>query len=58
LEKASTIGRVCHEMLYFDAEKEVFLAIYSTVGLLALLTWTLVPPRVPWHEEDDHSSIS
>jgi hypothetical protein len=50
-EGASQLGRWCNEILYWRGELWVFLLIYSSVGLLVLLTFVLLPPRLPWRTE-------
>lgn len=54
LDNATALGAACHRALFYDFELHQFLILYVSVGGLALLTWILVPPRVPWA----HSSIS
>jgi hypothetical protein len=51
VDQASPVGRFCNEVLYIGPKnwpRWVYMAIYGTVGLLVLLTWSLVPPRLPW----------
>lgn len=36
------------KFLFFEAPPWVFIAAYSSFGLLVLLSWVLVPPRWPW----------
>jgi hypothetical protein len=51
LEGASRLGALCHDGLFFlrgERFKGLFALIYGSVALLALLTWVLTPPRLPW----------
>lgn len=36
------------KFLFYQAEPWVFIAAYSSFGLLVVLSWFLVPPALPW----------
>jgi hypothetical protein len=51
VENASRIGAFCHDALFAlrgERWKGLFAVLYSSVGLLVLLTWVVTPPRLPW----------
>ncbi len=37
-----------HKLLFYQAEPWVFIVVYSSFGLLVLLSWFLIPPAAPW----------
>jgi hypothetical protein len=48
--KSSEFGRWCNQMLYHPGEPWLYMTLYVTVGLLVLLAWVLLPPRLPWRD--------
>lgn len=45
LQGGSFVGRMAHELLFFDLPPQVFTVAYCTFGALVLATFLLVPPR-------------
>jgi hypothetical protein len=56
VERSTAVGAFCNRYLYYDSEKIDFPKIYVAVGLLALLTWVLVPPEAPGAGKRDPGS--
>jgi hypothetical protein len=44
---ATFIGDLLHRWLFYEADPAVFTKIYVGFALLVLLTWVLLPPRLP-----------
>lgn len=38
------------KLLFYQAEPWVFIAAYSSFGVLVLLSWFLIPPLTPWRK--------
>ncbi|MFM7151626.1 MAG: DUF2784 domain-containing protein [Gemmataceae bacterium] len=58
LKGASWLGTLCNEMLFYQASPTVFRVLYTLAGILVLLTWMAIPPRMPAWLQNNHSSIS
>ena len=44
----SFIGRLAHDMLFFDAPQWIFRVLHCLFALVVLVTLILAPPRWPW----------
>ena len=42
------IAHWLRQLMFYEAPPWVFIAAYSSFGLLVLLSWVLVPPARPW----------
>ena len=47
VQEASFIGRLVHDLLFFDAPAWVFTLAYAFFGMLVLSTFLFAPPRWP-----------
>lgn len=47
LEGASPVARFCHEKLFYPIPERYYQYVVAPFGLLMLLTWIFVPPRMP-----------
>ena len=43
--KGSFISHWLHELMFYEADPEIFRALYTGFGMLVVLAWILVPPR-------------
>ena len=43
--KGSFISHWLHELMFYDADPEIFRALYTGFGMLVVLVWIFVPPR-------------
>ncbi len=48
VESGSFIGRVAHDLLFYDAPQWIFSVLHVVFAAVVLLTLILVPPRWPW----------
>lgn len=46
-EGATFIGQLLHDWLFYDADPAIFTPIYVGFALLVVLTFIMVPPRLP-----------
>jgi len=58
LQGSSWLGTLCNEMLFYQASPVIFRMLYSLAGLMVLMTWIAIPPRMPKWLQRNHSSIS
>lgn len=56
-DPASPLGRLCNRALYSPVGSPLWVLgiVYSAVGLAVLLSWLLLPPRMPWREAPELS---
>jgi hypothetical protein len=47
LEGSSPVARFSHDKLFYSVQPENYPYVVAPVGLLLLLTWVFVPPRMP-----------
>ena len=47
LEGSSPVARFCHEMLFYQIPERYYKYVVAPFGLLMLLTWIFLPPRMP-----------
>ena len=50
-QAGSFIGRLAHDLLFYDASQWVFTVCYCLFGLAVLVTLIFAPPRWPWRKE-------
>jgi hypothetical protein len=48
LDGASALGAFANNLLFFEPNPQLFLAIYVSFALVVVLTWVFAPPRLPW----------
>jgi hypothetical protein len=47
LEGSSPVARFCHDKLFYPIPSAAYVYVVAPFGLLLLLTWVFVPPRMP-----------
>jgi hypothetical protein len=48
VESGSFIGRLAHDLLFYDAPQWIFSVLHVVFAVVVLVTLILVPPRWPW----------
>jgi len=47
----SFVARLIHQLMFFEFPPIVFLLGYCLFGLVALASWWLIPPNLPWKRQ-------
>ncbi len=50
-QEGTFVGRLAHDLLFYDGPPWVFAVCYCLFGLAVLVTLILAPPRWPWRRE-------
>jgi len=49
----SFIARLIHLLIFYEFPQMVFTIAYCVFGIAVLVSWWLIPPRVPWRKKKE-----